>query len=89
MLKEAGDKLNLSRIHFVGRVADSVLHNLYQVSACHVYLTYPFVLSLSLLEAMSCGAAIIGSATAPAEEVRNDKNNGLLVNFIDTKTLAD
>ena len=85
LLEEVGGQLDLSRIHFVGRVAHSVLHNLFQVSACHIYLTYPFVLSWSLLEAMSCGAVIIGSATPPAQEVIRDGKNGLIVNFFDAK----
>ena len=88
-MKEVGDQLDLSRIHFVGRVAHSVLHKLFQVSACHVYLTYPFVLSWSLLEAMSCGAVVIGSSTPPVQEVIKDKENGLLVDFFDVKALAD
>lgn len=88
LLKEVGNQLDLSRIHFVGRVAHSVLHNLFQVSACHIYLTYPFVLSWSLLEAMSCGAVIIGSATPPVQEVIRDGENGLMVNFFDAKELA-
>jgi len=89
LLEELDGQLDLSRIHFVGRVPHSVLHNLFQVSACHVYLTYPFVLSWSLLEAMSCGAVVVASATAPVQEVMSDGENGFLVDFFDGLALAE
>lgn len=89
LLKESQGHLDLSRVHFVGRVPHSVLHNLFQVSACHVYLTYPFVLSWSLLEAMSCGAVVVGSATPPVQEVIEHGSNGLLVDFFDAVGLAN
>ena len=88
LLKEVGDQLDSSRVHFVGRVPHGVLHNLFQVSACHVYLTYPFVLSWSMLEAMSCGALVLGSATPPVEEVITPGVNGLLCDFFDAEALA-
>lgn len=88
LLQELNGQLDLSRIHFVGRVPNGVLHNLFQVTACHVYLTYPFVLSWSLLEAMSCGAVVVGSATPPVMEVIKHTENGLLVDFFDVHGLA-
>ena len=83
------DALDLSRIHFVGQVPHSLLQQLLQVSAVHTYLTYPFVLSWSMLEAMSQGALMVASRTAPVEEVIEHGQNGLLVDFFDHLALAD
>lgn len=88
LLQELEGQLDLSRLHFVGRVPHPVLHDLFRVSACHVYLTYPFVLSWSLLEAMSCGATVVGSATPPVQDVITHGQNGLLVDFFDGEALA-
>lgn len=89
LLQELAGQLDLERIHFVGSVPHSVLHEIFRVTACHVYLTVPFVLSWSLLEAMACGAVVIGSATAPVQEVIRDGENGLLVDFFDGEGLAE
>ncbi|MEB3238633.1 MAG: glycosyltransferase [Cyanobacteriota bacterium] len=89
LLQELQGQLDLSRLHFVGRVPHPVLHDLFRVSACHVYLTYPFVLSWSLLEAMSCGATVVASATPPVQDVIQSGINGLLVDFFDSHALAD
>lgn len=89
LLSELHGQLDLDRVHFVGRIPHDLLHNLFQVSACHVYLTYPFVLSWSLLEAMSCGAVVVGSATPPVEEVIRDGENGFLVDFFDREAMAE
>ena len=56
------------RIHFLGKVPYPIFLSLLQLSTVHVYLTYPFVLSWSLLEAMSAGCAIVASDTAPLRE---------------------
>lgn len=87
-LDEVRDRIDLQRVHFVGRVPHAVLTQLMQVSAAHVYLTYPFVLSWSMLEAMSVGCLVIGSRTAPVEEVIRDGENGVLVDFFDHEALA-
>jgi glycosyltransferase involved in cell wall biosynthesis len=86
--EELGDQLDWTRIHTLGQVPHSTLRQIYQVSAAHVYLTYPFVLSWSLLEAMSCGCLVIGSATAPVQEVIRHGHNGLMVPFQDAGALA-
>ncbi len=88
-LNEVKSKIDLQRIHFVGNVPHGVLTQLMQVSAAHVYLTYPFVLSWSLMEAMSIGCLIIGSDTAPVREVIEHEKNGFLVDFFDPEGLAE
>jgi glycosyltransferase involved in cell wall biosynthesis len=87
-LTEVRAELDMSRVHFVGTVPHEVLRRLFQVSSAHVYLTYPFVLSWSLLEAMSIGCLVVGSRTAPLEEVIQDGRNGWLVDFFDPTALA-
>ena len=85
---ELGDHLDWSRIHILGQIPHSELKIVYQISAAHVYLSYPFVLSWSMLEAMSCGSLIIGSKTAPVEEIITDRTTGLLVPFSDDAILS-
>jgi glycosyltransferase involved in cell wall biosynthesis len=88
-LNEVKDCIDMNRLHFVNRVPYDTLVSLLRVSAAHVYLTVPFVLSWSMLEAMSLGALVIGSATAPVQEVIEHEKNGLLVDFFDPSALAD
>ena len=77
------------RVHFLGRVPYDVFLSTSQVSRVHVYLTYPFVLSWSLLESMSAGAAIVAVDTAPVPEVIEDGKTGLLTDFFYKDTLVD
>ena len=83
MLDEVGDRLDLSRVHFLGRVAYPTYLSMLQVSRCHAYLTYPFVLSWSLMESMAAGCMVVGSDTDPVREVIKDGRNGKLVDFFD------
>jgi glycosyltransferase involved in cell wall biosynthesis len=89
MLAELGDSLDLSRVHFLGKIPHNAFIKVLQVSRVHVYLTYPFVLSWSMLEAMAAGCLIVGSRTPPVQEVLHHGGNGLLVDFFSPDDIAD
>ncbi len=78
-----------ARVHFLGHLAYEHFIPLLQLSTVHVYLTYPFVLSWSLLEAMSVGCAIVASDTQPLVEAIKHDETGRLVNFFDVSVLAN
>lgn len=86
---EVQDKVDWSRVFFVGTLSYADYLKILQISAAHIYLTYPFVLSWSMLEAMAAGCLLIASDTAPVTEVIKDGINGLLVDFFDHERLAD
>lgn len=79
---------NWSRVHFLGNIQRNQFTALLQVSTVHVYLSYPFVLSWSLIEAMSAGCAIVAANTAPIREVIKDGETGCLVDFFDIIALT-
>jgi glycosyltransferase involved in cell wall biosynthesis len=78
-----------ARVHFLGNLPYQQFIPLLQLSTVHVYLTYPFVLSWSLLEAMSAGCAIVASDTAPLREAIQHQDTGMLVDFFDASALAE
>lgn len=78
-----------ARVHFVGQVPYDQFQALLAITKAHVYLTFPFVLSWSLMEAMSFQAPIIGSATAPVQEVLTHGETARLVGFYDLDALVD
>lgn len=88
-LDEVRGELDLSRVHFVGKIPYPSFLALMQMATVHVYLTYPFVLSWSLLEAMACGCAIVASDTAPVREAICDGETGRLVNFFSIAELTE
>ena len=81
--------LDLSRLHFTGRLSYPQYLQVLRASSAHVYLTRPFVLSWSMLEAMSTGCLIIASNTPPVTEVINDSVNGILVDFFSPQDIVE
>ncbi len=86
---ELAGRIDLSRVHFLGTVPYPTFVRVLQVSAAHAYLTYPFVLSWSMVEAMAAGCLLVGSSTGPVKELVEDGVNGRLVDFFDPDALAD
>lgn len=89
MLKELDGQLDLSRIHFLGNVDYATYLKILQISSAHVYLTYPFVLSWSFIEAMAAGCLVIGSSTAPVAEILDHEVNGLSVDFFSKGQISE
>jgi glycosyltransferase involved in cell wall biosynthesis len=88
LLAEVGHLLDPQRVHFTGFLPKEHYRTVLQVSKVHVYLTYPFLLSWSMLDAMACGALVIGSDTGPVTEIIENGKNGFTVPFFDTDLLA-
>lgn len=88
-LREMAGRIDLSRVHFLGHVSYETHIALLQRSDAHVYLTYPFVASWSLREAMAVGCAIVGSATPPVEEFITHEKTGLLTPFLEPAKLVE
>lgn len=87
-LDAGGAAIDWSRVHFLGKIPYASYRTVLQVSSLHLYLTYPFVLSWSMLEAMAAGVPVLGSRTAPVQEVIKEGENGFLTDFFDTEALA-
>ena len=81
--------LDMERVHFTGLIPYHEYLQVLQASSVHIYLTRPFVLSWSMLEAMSTGCLIVASQTAPVQELIQDGVNGLLVDFFNTQQIGD
>lgn len=81
-------EFDMDRLHMPGLQPLTTFKQLMQLTSAHVYLTVPFVLSWSLMEAMSTGALIVGSDTEPVREVVTDGENGILVDFFDVDALV-
>jgi len=81
--------MDWARVHFLGNLHYEHFIALLQLSRVHVYLTYPFVLSWSLLEAMSLGCAVVASDTAPVREAVQHNETGRLVDFFDHSALTE
>jgi glycosyltransferase involved in cell wall biosynthesis len=81
--------LDASRLHFMGKAPHETLLAAFRLSMAHVYYTYPFVLSWSLVEAMASGCYVIGSDTAPLHDAIEDGVNGRLLSFFDPHALSE
>jgi glycosyltransferase involved in cell wall biosynthesis len=89
-LNEVKDSLiDINKIIFLGKVDYNTFINILNLSSVHVYLTYPFVLSWSMLEVMALEKVVVGSKTGPVEEVINDNENGLLVDFFNIDEISE
>ena len=85
----AQDQYDMSKFLFTGRLPPEDLAALLASTDLHIYLTVPFVVSMSMIDAMSCGAVVLGSATTPVKEWITDGVNGLLADFFSPEEFAD
>ena len=88
MFDELGARLERQRVHFVGHVDHARMIDILSIASAHVYYTYPFTLSWSLVEAMACECLILGSDTAPVRDAIVPEENGVLLDFFDVGALS-
>ncbi|EGG94229.1 putative glycosyltransferase [gamma proteobacterium IMCC1989] len=88
MLNEVGDQLVMDRVLFVGKIPYATLLDLFSITSLHIYMTSPFVLSWSMMEAMACEAPILASRTEPVKEVIKDNENGVLFDYFSADDLV-
>jgi glycosyltransferase involved in cell wall biosynthesis len=88
LMEELGDRIDPARVHFLGRVSHDQLITAFSLSWAHVYYTYPFVLSWSLVEAMACECLVLASDTPPLHDAITDGVEGRLLPFFDTGALS-
>jgi glycosyltransferase involved in cell wall biosynthesis len=84
----ASEQPDVTRFRFLGTVPPSRLAEIFSMSDLHIYLTVPFVLSWSLLDALACGCTVVASNTPPVREVIEHERTGLLADFFDVEELA-
>lgn len=89
MIKELGDKIDYKRVHFLGWLSHQELISVFQRTNAHVYLTYPFVLSWSLREAIATGCPLIVSDTAPLQEYLKNGETAHFVSFLNPSHIAE
>ena len=89
LLKEVGDRIDHSRVHFMGKVKYQDHLTLLKRSDAHIYLSYPFVASWSLREALACGCLVIAADSVTVTEFIEDGVNGLVTPTLDSGKLAD
>ncbi len=89
LMKEVGGQIDLSRVHFMGKVSYKDHLDLLKRSDAHVYLSYPFVASWSLREALACGCVVVGADTKTVTEFVTHEQNGLITPTLDHEALTE
>ena len=89
LLSEVADEIDLNRVHFPGRVDYATFRALLRRSDVHTYLSYPFIASWSLREALACGCTIVAADTPPAREFVIDGQTGRRIPALDPIALAE